>query len=84
MSIRDVDLNSKEWCELVFEDRNKEYGAYYLRKTSTARHLIALFTVVAATVAILFLLEFIHFNQTQQLPDYEYEVKAIELSNLIA
>ena len=23
-----IDLTSKDWCELIFKDRNKEYGAY--------------------------------------------------------
>jgi len=83
MNIRDVDLNSEEWCDLIFEDRNKEYGAYYLRKTSNARHLFALSFIMAATIIILLLVKVIHFNRTQQLLDYEYEVKAIELSSLI-
>ena len=83
MSIRDVDLNSEEWCDLVFEDRNKEYGAYYLRKTSSRRHLFALSFIIAATVAIILLIEIIHFARIQQSGDYEYEIKPIELSNLI-
>jgi protein TonB len=35
------------WIDLVFEDRNKEYGAYQLRrdssKTKTVRNLISNF-----------------------------------------
>ena len=27
-----LDLYKSEWLELVFDDRNKEYGAYELRK----------------------------------------------------
>jgi len=83
MGVRDVDLNSEEWCDLVFEERNKEYGAYYLRKTSTVRHLFALSSVMAAAIVILLVLKMIQFNRTQYLPDYEYQVKAIELSSLI-
>ena len=30
-----IDLTSKEWCDLVFEGRNKSYGAYDLRMTSS-------------------------------------------------
>ena len=28
---KNVDLTSKEWCDLDFEGRNKSYGAYDLR-----------------------------------------------------
>ena len=83
MSIRNVDLNSEEWCDLVFEDRNKEYGAYYLRKTSTRRHLFALSIVIAATILIIIFSKIIHLDWAQQIRDNEYEVKPIELSNLI-
>jgi len=82
MNLRDVDLNSKEWCDLVFEHRNKEYGAYYLRKTAARRRLFALSVVLAAVVIVILLVEIIHFRQTVQAQDY-YEVKPIELSNLI-
>lgn len=49
------DLSSKEWCELVFEDKNKAYGAYALRKGLAHRNLVALIItiVIAALVVIL-------------------------------
>ena len=83
MRIRDVDLNSEEWRNLVFEGRNKEYGAYYLRRTSARRHLLALFIVIAAVIISISFLKIIHFNRVLQAQDYEYNVKTIELSNLI-
>ena len=36
---KNVDLTSKEWCDLVFDGRNKEFGAYALRMDSKPRHL---------------------------------------------
>jgi protein TonB len=30
------------WCAIVFEDRNQDYGAFQLRKSSSGRHLFAL------------------------------------------
>lgn len=39
---KDINLNSSEWRDLVFEGRNKQYGAYYLRETSSKRHVAAL------------------------------------------
>jgi len=82
MRVKDVDLNSEEWCDLVFENRNKEYGAYYLRKTSTCRYLLALSIVMAATIVVVLLLKIIPFGRMQQTMT-EYEMKPIELSNLI-
>ncbi len=43
-----MDLNSGAWRDLVFEGKNKEYGAYYLRRTSSKRHLYSLLIVVVA------------------------------------
>ena len=37
-----VDLASKGWCDLVFEGRNKEYGAYRMRSRAGRRNLAAL------------------------------------------
>jgi protein TonB len=38
----ETDIFSTGWCDLVFEDKNKNYGAFELRKNSSGRHLIAL------------------------------------------
>ena len=43
---KDVDLSSKEWRDIVFEGKNKEFGAYELRKESDARHNKAMIVVV--------------------------------------
>jgi protein TonB len=37
-----VNIFSDEWCDMVFEGRNQEYGAFNLRKLSSRRHRIAL------------------------------------------
>jgi len=83
MSIRNVDLNSEEWRELVFENRNKEFGAYYLRKTSSRRHLFALSLVIAGVIVLFLLIKFAHFSQIQYTLVDEYEIKVIELSHFI-
>lgn len=41
-----ISLFSKGWCEAIFEGRNKEFGAYALRRDSDKRHLKALALVV--------------------------------------
>jgi len=45
-----MNLNSDAWCDLIFKGRNQAYGAYYLRKTSFKRHVIALSIVVGLSV----------------------------------
>lgn len=55
---KDVDLSSKEWRDIVFEGKNKEFGAYELRKESDARHNKAMIVVVII-IAIAFILPLI-------------------------
>ena len=52
---RDINLTSQEWCDIVFESKNKEYGAYEMRQSSSRRHLAALLVIVglAALLAVL-------------------------------
>ena len=50
---KDVDLSSHKWRELVFEGKNKEYGAYQMRKDSDKRHNKAMIIVTAALAVIL-------------------------------
>jgi protein TonB len=52
---KDVDLTSREWLNLVFEGKNKEYGAYELRDSSSDRHLKALLIVTMVGLALIFL-----------------------------
>ncbi len=57
---KDVDLSSKEWRDLIFEGKNKEFGAYELRKNSDKRHnkaMIAVIIVIAAILAVVFLID---------------------------
>jgi len=49
---KDIKLNSSDWCEIIFEGRNKNYGAYALRKTSSKRHMTA-FVVGVVFVGII-------------------------------
>lgn len=49
------ELLSKEWCDIVFENRNREYGAYHIRRQAGRRYRLAL-TVVAGAFVLLILL----------------------------
>ena len=41
-----IDLTSPEWCELIFQGKNKAYGAYKMRANSPKRHTWAMVIVV--------------------------------------
>lgn len=47
-----VNLNSTEWCDIIFEGKNKEYGAFALRQSSWKRHLIAFGLIVLFTAFV--------------------------------
>lgn len=52
---KDIDLSSKEWCDLIFEgaNMNKEFGAYQLRRTSVHRHNKAvIYSVIGFIVVV--------------------------------
>ena len=47
---KDINVNSVEWCDLIFEGKNKDYGAYELRKYSPRRHLTAYVVIIGCVV----------------------------------
>lgn len=47
-----VNLTAKDWCDLVFEGRNKEYGAYRMRAQHGKRQLRAVVMLLIALAAI--------------------------------
>ena len=52
---KDIDLTSPGWTSLIFEGKNKSYGAYELRNDSSNRHLKALAVVTIVGLAVVFL-----------------------------
>jgi protein TonB len=52
MLISKFDLYKSEWLELVFDDRNKEYGAYDLRQRY-AKNMIVAMGITFFTIALL-------------------------------
>ena len=50
---KDVDLSSKEWTDVIFEGKNKEFGAYQLRRQSDKRHNRAVIFVLIGLVLVL-------------------------------
>lgn len=45
------EIFSKSWCDLVFDQRNKQYGAYRIRQTAGRRYRRALIMVVLLVTA---------------------------------
>lgn len=55
---KDINLNSGTWCDMIFENKNKAYGAYQMRQTSSKRHIIAFFIVLLFTAMIALIPQF--------------------------
>ncbi|MDR0762870.1 MAG: energy transducer TonB, partial [Bacteroidales bacterium] len=49
---RDINIFTPVWRELVFEGKNKQYGAYKLRKNTSKRHLLAFAIIVGFSLLI--------------------------------
>ena len=62
---KDVDLSSKEWRDIVFEGKNKDFGAYEMRKKSDGRHNKAMIIVLIAVVIIFFALRLVNLALEQ-------------------
>jgi protein TonB len=50
-----VDLCSMEWCDMIFNGKNKAYGAYKMRKDSSKRHNVAMFWLIIIALFAFFL-----------------------------
>ena len=61
---REVNLSSREWCDLVFEGKNKDFGAYVIRTDSSRRHNKAvLWTLIGAIIFGLLAFGYVKANQ---------------------
>jgi len=61
---KEVDLSSREWCDLVFEGKNKDFGAYVIRTESPKRHNLAvLWTIIGAFIVGLLTIGLVAANQ---------------------
>ena len=59
-----INLSSREWCDLVFEGKNKDFGAYVIRTESPMRHNKAiLWTLIGTIIFGLITFGFVKVNQ---------------------
>ena len=61
-----IDLIDNRWSDLMFENRNKEYGAYVLRRQTTARNIKSIITVL-----ILFAIVMVYMVAKNAYDDYQ-------------
>ena len=67
---KNVDLTSKEWRDIVFADKNKEFGAYMLRKESDRRHNMAvLYAGIGLIVVILLIMGYSKYSDYREEQD---------------
>lgn len=71
---------SADILDLIFEDRNKDYGAYDLRKTYNRRIIIAL--IITASIALLALLGSVLASQFKSTGNETVEVKEMTLQDI--
>lgn len=65
-----VSIYEKNWMNLVFEDKNKEYGAYQLRQENSRTTLFAFLSgVTFITLLLLGLLLLSSFNSEPKIPN---------------
>ena len=74
----DFDLNSKQWCELVFDGKNHDFGAYRMRELSTSRHNKAMIIVLIAVILILTLPKLISYV----VPEKEVKIEMTQTVQL--
>ena len=79
---KDVDLSSSEWIDLIFEGKNKDFGAYELRKASAKRHNRAMLVIliVLLVVAVLGLLANTVLQPAEARPEDQIEQTIIDYS----
>ena len=71
-----IDLISNEWADIVFQGRNKVYGAYQLRRGTSKRNIVSMILVAAvAAVAYLGLAAYNSYQEAQKAK-FEAEMEA--------
>ena len=61
-----VSVFEQGWIDLVFEGRNKQYGAYQLRQEQSKTTIVALITGIALILALVSIPAVINYFNPQQ------------------
>ena len=80
---KDVDLSSREWLDLIFEGKNKDFGAYEIRQESPKRHnKSVIYTIIG--IAICALLAYGYTAVNKYLTEKRLEEERIKQEQLAA
>ena len=71
-----IDLISNEWADIVFQGRNKVYGAYQLRRGTSKRNIVSMIFVAAVAAVAYFGLAAYNSYQEAQKAKFEAEMEA--------
>ena len=69
-----IDLTSLEWREIVFQGKNKEYGAYQLRGGSNKRHNVAMIIVTIIAIIGFSIPKLVEIMEKAKVKDVNVEV----------
>ena len=76
-----IDLYDPKWIEIVFANKNKDYGAYKLRKGTSGRNIKAL-TILVIAAALIGTFLVIKIQADKAAEERQAYMDAIELSKL--
>ncbi len=76
-----IDLYDPKWVDMVFAGKNKEYGAYQLRKGTSGRNIKSLLILIIAAALVGGFLAWKVIEQKQAEEQQAY-MEAMELANL--
>lgn len=82
-----ANLTSKEWRDLIFQGKNKDFGAYQLRKNSEKRHTLAvIFTLIGLAIIVLIVIGFSKWSeyraeQDRLLAEREAMAQTVEMTS---
>jgi protein TonB len=79
-----LSIYETRWINLVFQDRNKEYGAYQLRQESTKTSLMALFMgmlFLASAMSIPIIIN--HFSPENKVTIPEFTNTIVQITDII-
>lgn len=83
-----LSIYETKWTDLVFENKNKEYGAYQLRQESSKNSITALFTslmIIAALGSVSMLISKFTTSSTitESIPKIDEVIRPVDLDQLV-
>ncbi len=78
---KNVDLTSKEWCDLVFVGKNKEFGAYTTRINTPRRYNMAMVLIAVLVASVIFLPKLVSSLKKAEVEEEVYET-VVEMTQL--